>query len=133
MQADARFVSRLQQRHIIDDAIHEAPLVRGRRIQWLAEKQQRAGALMTEQAGEQQRACCLGHRAELVNGVTKRAERAATMRSQCISIVCRHRSPLPFTAAISGFASTQSSAGTRRRVSLSRSHALGNRLCRCQR
>jgi hypothetical protein len=38
-----------------------------------------------------------------VNGITKRTERAATIRSQCASIVVPTPTAAPFTAAISGF------------------------------
>ena len=38
-----------------------------------------------------------------MNGITKRAERAATIRSQCISIVVPTPMAAPLTAAISGF------------------------------
>ncbi len=38
-----------------------------------------------------------------MNGITKRADRAATIRSQCINIVVPTPIAAPFTAAISGF------------------------------
>jgi hypothetical protein len=40
--------SRLHQRCIINHTVHQAPFVRSWGIQWLAQKQQRAGALMAE-------------------------------------------------------------------------------------